>query len=100
MKLISQVNLNIRKLKKIIKLSANESALGMSPKAIKNNFKIKALNLERYPDGKSELLRKEISKKYKCNCDKVICGAGSDEVIQMICQLFLNPKDEVDCSSI
>jgi histidinol-phosphate aminotransferase len=53
------------------------------------------LKLEKYPDGKSELLRKEISKKYKCNKDKVICGAGSDEVIQMICQLFLNPKDEV-----
>jgi histidinol-phosphate aminotransferase len=84
----------IRKLKKIVKLSANESALGMSSKAFKiiSNNK---LNLERYPDGKSEILRKEISKKYKCNLDKIICGAGSDEVIQMICQLFLKPKDEV-----
>ena len=27
--------------------------------------------------------------------DRVICGAGSDEVIQMLCQLFLRPKDEV-----
>ncbi|MDB4065707.1 histidinol-phosphate transaminase [Candidatus Pelagibacter sp.] len=84
----------IKKLKKIIKLSANESALGMSPKAMKI-ISDKSLKLERYPDGKSELLRKEISKKYKCKSDKVICGAGSDEVIQMICQLFLNPKDEV-----
>ena len=83
-----------KKLKKIIKLSANESALGMSPSVAKiiSNQK---LNLERYPDGKSELLRKEISKKYKCNFEKIICGAGSDEVIQMICQLFLNPKDQV-----
>jgi histidinol-phosphate aminotransferase len=84
----------IKKLKKIVKLSANESALGMSPKAIKV-ISNKRLNLERYPDGKSELLRKEISRKYKCNLDKIICGAGSDEVIQMICQLFLKPKDEV-----
>ena len=83
-----------KKLKKIVKLSANESALGMSPKAIKI-ISNKKLNLERYPDGKSEILRKEISKKYKCNSDKIICGAGSDEVIQMICQLFLKPKDEV-----
>jgi len=83
----------IKKLKKIVKLSANESALGMSPKAIKV-ISDKKLNLERYPDGKSEILRKEISKKYKCNSDKIICGAGSDEVIQMICQLFLKPKDE------
>jgi len=84
----------IKKLKKIVKLSANESALGMSPKAIKIIYD-KKLNLQRYPDGKSEILRKEISKKYKCNFDKIICGAGSDEVIQMICQLFLKPKDEV-----
>jgi histidinol-phosphate aminotransferase len=83
-----------KKLKKIIKLSANESALGISPSVAKiiSNQK---LNLERYPDGKSELLRKEISKKYKCNFEKIICGAGSDEVIQMICQLFLKPKDQV-----
>jgi histidinol-phosphate aminotransferase len=83
-----------KKLKKIIKLSANESALGMSPSVAKiiSNQK---LNLERYPDGKSELLRKEISKKYECNFEKIICGAGSDEVIQMICQLFLKPKDQV-----
>merc|ERR1711965_584349 len=66
----------------------------MSPKAMKI-ISDKRLKLERYPDGKSELLRKEISKKYKCKSDKIICGAGSDEVIQMICQLFLNPKDEV-----
>ena len=84
----------IKKLKKIVKLSANESALGMSPKAIKI-ISNKKLNLERYPDGKSDILRKEISKKYKCNSNKIICGAGSDEVIQMICQLFLKSKDEV-----
>ena len=77
-----------------IKLSANESALGMSPKA-KKIISNKNLNLDKYPDGKSLNLRKSISKAYKCNSEKIICGAGSDEVIQMICQLFLNPKDEV-----
>ncbi len=83
-----------RKLKKIIKLSANESAFGMSPMA-KKVISNKNLVLDKYPDGKSQNLRKEISKAFKCNFDKIICGAGSDEVIQMICQLFLNPKDEV-----
>ena len=84
----------IKKLRKIIKLSANESALGMSSKA-KKVILDKKLNLERYPDGKAQNLRKEISRRYKCNPDKIICGAGSDEVIQMICQLFLKPSDEV-----
>ena len=84
----------VKKLKNIIKLSANESALGMSPKVSKI-ISNKKLKLERYPDGKSKNLRKEISKQFKCDPNKIICGAGSDEVIQMICQLFLKPKDEV-----
>ena len=27
--------------------------------------------------------------------NKIICGSGSDEIIQMLCQLFLNKGDEV-----
>jgi len=84
----------IKRLNKVIKLSANESALGMSPKA-KKIISNKNILLDKYPDGKSQNLRRAISKAYKCNSEKIICGAGSDEVIQMICQLFLNPKDEV-----
>ena len=84
----------IRKMKNVIKLSANESALGMSLKA-KRVISNKKILIDKYPDGKSQNLRKAISKAYNCNSDKVICGAGSDEVIQMICQLFLNPGDEV-----
>ena len=84
----------VNKLRKVIKLSANESALGISPKA-KRIISIKKLTLDKYPDGKSTNLRKSISKTYKCNSEKIICGAGSDEVIQMICQLYLNSRDEV-----
>ena len=84
----------IKRFRKVIKLSANESALGMSPKAKRVILK-KNLILDKYPDGKSKNLRKSISKIYNCNSEKIICGAGSDEIIQMICQLFLNPGDEV-----
>ena len=85
---------NVRKLKKIIKLSANESALGVSAR-VKKVMSKKNINFFRYPDGKSEKLRNQISKKFNCEKEKIICGAGSDEVIQMLCQLFLKPKDEV-----
>ena len=85
---------NIKKLKNIIKLSANESALGVSAR-VKKVISKNNLNFYRYPDGKSKVLRKQISEKFKCDKEKIICGAGSDEVIQMLCQLFLNPKDEV-----
>ncbi len=85
---------SIRRLKKIIKLSANESALGVSSR-VKKVISNKNINFFRYPDGKSKELRNQISKKFHCNEEKIICGAGSDEVIQMICQLFLSQKDEV-----
>ncbi len=85
---------SIKRLKKVVKLSANESALGMSPK-VRKIISNKKLNFSRYPDGKSKLLRSQISKKFRCDPNKIICGAGSDEVIQMLCQLFLNSKDEV-----
>ena len=85
---------SITKLKKIIKLSANESALGVSPKVSKV-ISNKNLNFFQYPDGMSKKLRKQISKKFKCDYQKIICGSGSDEVIQMLCQLFLKPNDEV-----
>ena len=85
---------SIRRLKKIVKLSANESALGVSAR-VKKIMSKKDLNFYRYPDGKSKELRNQISKKFRCDKEKIICGAGSDEVIQMLCQLFLKPKDEV-----
>ena len=85
---------NVEKIKNSIKLSANESALGISSK-VKKILSIKNLNISKYPDNNSKELRKEISKKYKCDFDKIICGSGSDEIIQMLCQLYLNPLDEV-----
>ena len=85
---------SIRKLKKIIKLSANESALGVSAR-VKKVISNKNFNFFRYPDGKSKELRNQISKKFRCDKEKIICGAGSDEVIQMLCQLILKPKEEV-----
>ena len=83
----------LSRIKNIIKLSANESALGTSPKAKKEINK--KINLSKYPDNKSNDLRLNISKKFNCEFGKIICGAGSDEIIQIICQLFLKPKDEV-----
>ncbi len=85
---------SLKRFHQVVKLSANESALGVSSKA-KKILSDKNLSFFRYPDGKSKALRRQISKKFKCDEDRIICGAGSDEVIQMLCQLFLNPKDEV-----
>jgi histidinol-phosphate aminotransferase len=84
----------IGKVKRIIKLSANESALGVSLK-VKKILNNKNFILFKYPDSKAKALRKEISNKFNCDFNKIICGAGSDEIIQLICQLYLKPSDEV-----
>jgi len=85
---------NIGKVRNVIKLSANESALGVSPR-VKKVLNSKNVVLSKYPDGKAKNLRREISKKFNCDFNKIICGAGSDEIIQMICQLYLKSSDEV-----
>ena len=84
---------NLKETRKIIKLSANESALGASSKVkaiLRKNF-----STSKYPDYTSKLLRKQISIKFKCDSNKIICGSGSDEIIQMLCQLFLGKGDQV-----
>ena len=56
----------LNKKKSIIKLSANESALGMSKNANKAIIKSKN-NISKYPDGKFKELTSTISKKYNAN---------------------------------
>ena len=56
---------------------------------------LKNINIEKYPDSKCKELRSQIAKNFRCDFNKIICGSGSDEIIQMICQLFLNKNDEV-----
>ena len=77
-----------------IKLSANESALGPSPKAIKEFNKV-SKNLKRYPDSDGIFLKKELAKKFKLDPKRIILGSGSDQIFELICKSFLNKNDEV-----
>ena len=85
---------SLGKIKNLIKLSANESALGTS-KRVKKIIKDNKLDLSKYPDSKAKELRKVISSKFNCNYNQIICGSGSEEVIEMLCQLILQKGDEV-----
>ena len=84
----------LKRNKKVVKLSANESALGIS-KRVQKLLKTFNSTIAKYPDSKFTELTKIISKKYNCDQNQIICGSGSDEIIQMLCQLFLNKGDEV-----
>ena len=77
-----------------IKLSANESALGPSPKAKKEYIKV-SKNFARYPDSDGTFLRKTLSNKFKLDRNRIILGSGSDQIFELICKSFLKKGDEV-----
>ena len=77
-----------------VKLSANESALGPSPKAVKEYLKL-SKNFKRYPDSDGVNLRKALAKKFKLDPNKIILGSGSDQILELICKAFLKKGDEV-----
>ncbi|MCC7253024.1 histidinol-phosphate transaminase [Hyphomicrobium sp.] len=78
---------------KPIKLSSNETPLGPSPKAVAA-FTAAGAALERYPDGQATALRQAIARRFGLNPDRIVCGAGSDELISLLAHAYLGPGDE------
>lgn len=78
---------------KVFKLSANETPLGPSPNAIAA-FRDGAAQLEDYPEGTSRVLREAIGKAHNLDPDRIICGAGSDEVLNLLAHAYLGAGDE------
>lgn len=77
----------------VIKLSSNETPLGPSPLA-SEAYARASEKLFRYPDGAALALRTAIGAVYGLNPDHIICGAGSDEILNLLAQAFLNKGDE------
>jgi histidinol-phosphate aminotransferase len=77
-----------------VKLSSNENALGCSPKAAEA-FKAAAEHLHVYPDGGASALREAIAKAEGIEAERIVCGAGSDELLQLIGRAYLDPGDTV-----
>jgi len=80
-------------LSEVIKLASNENPFGSSPKA-KDAIVRELDNISIYPDGAAVELTNALAKHHSVNPDQIIFGAGSDEVILMICRAFLLPGDE------
>lgn len=79
---------------RVVKLSSNETPLGPSPKAIKA-YTDAAATLHRYPDGTHLRLREAIGDVYKIDPARIVCGAGSDELIAFLIHAYAGPGDEV-----
>ena len=78
---------------RVFKLSANETPLGPSPKAIAA-YKVAAASLEDYPEGSSAILREAIGKTFGLDPNRIICGAGSDEILNFLAHAYLCDGDE------
>jgi histidinol-phosphate aminotransferase len=74
--------------RKVFKLSANETPFGPSPKAIEA-YKHAAEHLEDYPEGTSRVLREALGRAYGLDPNRIICGAGSDEILNLLAHTYL-----------
>ena len=79
---------------RVIKLSSNENPLGPSPKAIAAMAEI-AGQAHRYPDGASYELREAIAAHHGLELERVVCGTGSDEILQLLALAYASAGDEV-----
>lgn len=77
-----------------LKLSSNENPHGPSP-AAREAFLASATALHRYPPTDHAALRRAIGEAHGLDPARVICGAGSDEIIAFLCQAYAGPGDEV-----
>lgn len=76
------------------KLASNENPLGASPAAKQAVMDVSS-NLETYPDGSATALRVAIAQRYGLDANRIICGAGSDEIFQMLAKAYLEKGDEI-----
>ncbi|ESR26397.1 histidinol-phosphate transaminase [Lutibaculum baratangense] len=79
---------------RVYKLSSNETPLGPSPRAIEA-FRACAGELHYYPDGGATALRQAVARRFGLNADRIVCSAGSDELISLLCHAYIEPGDEV-----
>ena len=76
-------------IEKVVKLASNENPYGASPKALAA-LKEYEKEITRYPIGDSYYLRQAIAEFHNVDIDNIVCGAGSDEIIQLLYMAFLS----------
>jgi histidinol-phosphate aminotransferase len=78
---------------KVFKLSSNETPLGPSANAIAA-YRAAGEHLEDYPDGSAPALREAIGAAFGLDPDRIVCGAGSDDLLNLIARAYLKDGDE------
>lgn len=83
---------------RLVKLSANESPLGASPKAIAA-VREAADRIEIYPEGSSRELRVALGEVHGLSPERIVCGFGSDDILHLLAQVYLGEGDEAVMSA-
>ena len=78
---------------KVFKLSSNETPLGPSANAIAA-YRAAGEHLEDYPDGSASALRDAIGAAFGLDPDRIVCGAGSDDLLNLLARAYLTDGDE------
>lgn len=77
-----------------VKLSGNENILGCS-EAAREAYLAAVGQLNLYPDGRGTGLRHAISQRWRVEPERIVLGCGTDEVLHLINQVFLEPGDNI-----
>src|SRR5579872_2323194 len=75
-----------------VKLNQNENPYGPAPEAL---TPLGPAEMLRYPDPASSRLREALAEYCGVDAVQIVCGAGGDEIIDVIFRLFVDPGDEV-----
>jgi len=78
---------------KVFKLSSNETPLGPGESTIAAYHTVGA-HLEDYPDGSASDLRQAIGDVFGLDPARIVCGAGSDDLLNLIARAYLTDGDE------
>jgi histidinol-phosphate aminotransferase len=78
---------------RVFKLSSNETPLGPSPHAI-TAYRSVADRLQDYPDGAATALREAIGGAFGLDPNRIVCGAGSDDLLNLLADAYLSDGDE------
>jgi len=77
-----------------LKLSSNEGAFGPSPAAMEA-YRQAASELHRYPDGAALALRRAIGARFGLDHERIVCGAGSDDLLYQLTLAYAGRGDEI-----
>src|SRR5262244_595424 len=78
---------------KVFKLSSNETPLGPSENAVAA-YRAVGEHLEDYPDGSASALREAIGRAFGLDPARIVCGAGSDDLLNLLARAYLGDGDE------